>query len=460
MAKVIKPRLAKGTRDFSPTEMALRRHIFGVIEKYFKRFGFDQIETPAVENLETLTGKYGEEGDRLIFKILNSGDYLDGVDSTLLQNRESNALIPQLCEKALRYDLTVPFARYVVQHRNDISFPFRRYQIQPVWRADRPQKGRYREFYQCDADVIGSNSLLLEAEFIQLITLVFRELNINYTIKLNSRKILFGFCEALGIESKFTAFTTILDKLDKKPWQALKTEFLEAGFSDDQTKAFESINDLNGLELSKTGFENLKAAIKLSNIGQQGLAELQEIMSYLSSQTLSNVRLDLTLARGLNYYTGAIIEVSAKDVDIGSICGGGRYDDLTGIFGLEEMSGIGISFGIDRIFDILSASPSADHGNKSTSVVFINFGNKELDYSLKALDKLRSAGIRAEIYPDPDKLKKQFKYADNKGASHVVTAGELEITKSMYTLKDLKTGEQEHLNMEGLINTLGADADL
>ncbi|HAW51904.1 MAG TPA: histidine--tRNA ligase [Flavobacteriales bacterium] len=458
MGQQIKPRLAKGTRDFSPADMNLRNYIFKTITGHFDRFGFEQIETPAIENLETLTGKYGDEGDQLIFKILNSGDYLSKADEDLLREKNSSALIPSISEKALKYDLTVPFARYVVLHRNEITFPFRRYQIQPVWRADRPQKGRYREFYQCDADVIGSNSLLLEVEFINLIHNVFKDLNISVKIKLNSRKILFGFCQAIGIENDFTSFTTILDKLDKKPWSELEGDFADAGFTADQIKSAKKLASVNGIELTEKSVARLSEEIPLTEIGEKGVEELKTIARYLGSSHAEVVELDLSLARGLNYYTGAIIEVKADKVDIGSVCGGGRYDDLTGIFGLPDTSGIGISFGIDRIYDILrSREESLQQTRPGKHVVFVNFGENEVKYSIDAVNSLRQAGVRSELYPDADKLKKQFKYADQKGASHVVTAGEAEIEKKEYRVKDLKTGEQWELSFDKMKNLLLKD---
>lgn len=450
MGKTVKPRLAKGTRDFSPADMKLRNHIFGVIRGHFEAFGFEQIETPAVENLETLTGKYGEEGDRLIFKILNSGDYLSKADGHLLKSRDSQALIPQICEKALRYDLTVPFARYVVQHQNEINFPFRRFQIQTVWRADRPQKGRYREFYQCDADVIGSKSLIVETEFIDLIHRVFSDLGIDIDIKVNSRKILMGFCQSLGIEGDFVSFTTILDKLDKKDWADLKVEFTQAGFSEKVIAGIESLKSINGLPFNRENIERLEEELPLSPVGKEGLNDLMEITGFLETAPASITKLDLSLARGLNYYTGTIIEVVARNEEMGSLCGGGRYDDLTGIFGLDDMSGMGISFGIDRIFDILS-SKEIKSEESYVHVVFVNFGPSEAKYCMEALDVLRSEGIPSEIYPEADKLKKQFRYADQKGASHVVTAGESEMKAGLFGLKDMRTGEQKNLNMEDLI---------
>jgi len=455
MSKSIKPRLAKGTRDFSPEDMSLRNYIMDVIRTQFKCYGYVQIETPAVENLETLTGKYGEEGEKLIFKILNSGDFLKGANSEDLQNQNSEKIISQISEKALRYDLTVPFARYVVQHRNDISFPFRRYQMQPVWRADRPQKGRYREFYQCDADVIGSNSLLMEAEFVNLIDGVFKELEINATIKLNSRKVLYGFCEANGIEKRFIEFTTILDKLDKRTWQDIITEFREKNFMENLISNTATLKDYTGLPFALKNIEKLESLVGDSAIGKEGIIELKQLLGYLNDLPVSfvDVKLDLTLARGLNYYTGAIIEVLAKDHEMGSICGGGRYDDLTGIFGMPDVSGIGSSFGIDRIFDILKIQGwrSQDEVKK---VMLVNLGDASLSYNLNLLKELRNAGIQSEIFPDNDKLKKQFKYADQKGFHFVIVAGSDEQEKNIFSLKDLKSGDQKDVEKDKVVQFL------
>ena len=454
-SKFIKPGLAKGTRDFTPKDMRLRNFIIETIKSHFEVFGFEQIETPAVENLETLTGKYGEEGDKLIFKILNSGDYLKNAEKSYLIEGDSDKLVPFISEKALRYDLTVPFARYVVMHRNDITFPFRRYQVQPVWRADRPQKGRYREFYQCDADVIGSNSLLLEAEFVQLIDKVFSSLKIKAELRLNNRKILYGFCEKLGIEKKFRNFTVILDKLDKKSWEELSNEFNDNGFSKEVIESAEKLIKLSGNNLSKENIEKIKDIVSSSSIGQQGIDELLTISEQLMAVNTESleVKLDLTLARGLDYYTGAIIEVLATEHQIGSICGGGRYDDLTGVFGLENVSGIGISFGIDRIFDILQGKDLSEVKN-NFKVLLINFGKSTSTYNLKMLNELRNKGIVSEYYPDSDKLKKQFKYADQKNFDFVLMAGEEEAEKAEFSLKDLKSGSQRNISSGLVVDSL------
>lgn len=454
-SKIIKPGLAKGTRDFSPKDMVLRNFIIETIKSHFEVFGFEQIETPAVENLETLTGKYGQEGDKLIFKILNSGDYLKNADKTYLNEGDSDKLVPFIAEKALRYDLTVPFARYVVMHRNDITFPFRRYQVQPVWRADRPQKGRYREFYQCDADVIGSNSLLLESEFVQLIDKVFNSLKIKAELRINNRKILYGFCEKLGIERNFRNYTVILDKLDKKSWEELSNEFKENGFSEEVIEYTLKLKQLSGKKLSLENIKNIKELVTNSEIGQQGINELLIISEqFMATETESlEVKLDLTLARGLDYYTGAIIEVVATEHQIGSICGGGRYDDLTRVFGLENVSGVGISFGIDRIFDILQGI-DLNERNKRLKVLLINFGESTSVYNLKMLKVLRANGLVSEYYPDPDKLKKQFKYADQKKFDFVLMAGEDEAIKAEFSLKDLRSGRQQNISSELVVDSL------
>lgn len=448
MRNKIQPRLPKGTRDFSPGDMAIRNHIIGTIRSQFKLFGFREIETPAIENLETLTGKYGEEGDQLIFKILNSGDYLKNVPSDVLNKGKVGKITGLISEKALRYDLTVPFARYVVQHRNDITFPFRRFQIQPVWRADRPQKGRYREFYQCDADIIGSDSLLLESELIELIARVLNELEIPATIRLNSRKILMGFCEEHLAGDQFISFTTILDKLDKKPWDALKMEFIESGFSE---SAIQKVADFVGIPKSSDDdpFERVSDLVSVSEIGREGLMEMKTVLDNSQLEKGGNLKLnfDPSLARGLTYYTGAIIEVIADDEDMGSICGGGRYDDLTGIFGWEDISGIGISFGIDRLFDILKDSGKIEQDIKEHKVVCLNFGEKEVKRAKQVAEKIRESGFVAEVYPDPVKLQKQFKFADQIGASHVLIIGEEELIKDTVQLKNLKTGEQLALSV-------------
>lgn len=454
MAKVIKPRLARGTRDFLPADMVLRNHILNTIRQQFELFRFEQIETPAVENLDTLTGKYGEEGDKLIFKILNSGDYLKNVGEKDFADHDARSLLPIISEKALRYDLTVPFARFVVQHQNDITFPFKRYQIQPVWRADRPAKGRYREFYQCDADIIGSDSLILEVELIDLIKRIFSQLEISVTIKINSRKLLYGFCEKHGIQDQFTVFTTLLDKIDKKPWEDLKQDFIQSGFSEDLVQKTEVFILHSGSDLSVKSVEAISKEIEGSEVGMNGVKELREIASLLQNKGNEGVELDLSLARGLNYYTGAIIEVVANDIQIGSVCGGGRYDDLTGMFGLPDVSGIGISFGIDRIYDILKEDALSVKVPKGSKVLFVNFGSDEVQYVMNAVDQLRDAGIATDLYPDSDKLKKQFRYADQMGVSHVVIAGKEEMDKSMFKLKDLQSGDQKELNLHDLINHL------
>ncbi len=455
MSGSIKPRLAKGTRDFSPEDMSLRNHIFDVIRMQYELFGFEQIETPAVENLETLTGKYGDEGDKLIFKILNSGDYLSKADESLLKEKDSEKLLPQISEKALRYDLTVPFARYVVQHRNDISFPFRRYQIQPVWRADRPQKGRYREFFQCDADVIGSDSLLNEAEFVSLMDKVFDQLDINVVIKLNNRKVLYGFCEHNGIVDKFQEFTVILDKLDKKPWEDLTQDFLNAGFSENVVNNAKSLVSKSGSSFSKESINSVSELVGSSDTGLKGIEELNEIADYIQGIGLkrAKVELDLSLARGLNYYTGAIIEVKAMDHQIGSICGGGRYDDLTGIFGMPDVSGIGISFGIDRIFDIMKNQGWTERA-KAKGILIMNFGPEVLKFNLEMLEELRENNISAVLYPDNDKLKKQFKYADQKQFELVLMAGDEEMKRNVFSIKNLSTGDQKEVQREDVVSEL------
>jgi histidyl-tRNA synthetase len=437
-----KPTIPKGTRDFSPTEMVKRNYIFDTIKEIFKLYGYQPIETPATENLSTLMGKYGEEGDKLLFKILNSGDFLKNIDAPTIENSNSNTIASAICEKGLRYDLTVPFARYVVQHQNEISFPFKRYQIQPVWRADRPQKGRYREFYQCDVDVIGSNSLLNEFELIQIIDKVFTKLNISATIKLNNRKILSGIADYIGAPGMLTDITVAIDKLDKIGIESVKLELESKGLSKLTIDKLEPV-----LEISGTTHEKIKALKTLllnSDIGLKGIEEVETIFKYMASVPVNiAVELDLTLARGLNYYTGAIFEVKSNDVSIGSICGGGRYDDLTGIFGLKDVSGVGISFGADRIYDVLNQLNSfPEEVITSTQVLFVNFGREEELYCLEAIKLLRDAGIRAELYPEAAKLKKQLSYANNKEIPWVILAGVDEIKSEILTLKNMKSGEQ------------------
>nr|WP_298659597.1 histidine--tRNA ligase [uncultured Flavobacterium sp.] len=455
-----KPTIPKGTRDFSSAEVSKRNYIFSIIKSNFEQFGFQPIETPTFENSETLMGKYGEEGDRLIFKILNSGDYLEKVDTQLLQEKNTKKLTSKISEKALRYDLTVPFARYVVQHQNELEFPFKRYQIQPVWRADRPQKGRFREFYQCDADVVGSNSLWQEVEFIQLYDTVFTQLGLKgVTIKINNRKILSGIAEVIGASDKLIDFTVALDKLDKIGEEGVKKEMIQKGIS---AQALEKVQPL----FSFTGTINEKIAkleqlLQASSEGLKGVEELQFIcdaLSILGLQT-ANFDLDVTLARGLNYYTGAIFEVAAPEgVAMGSIGGGGRYDDLTGIFGLKNMSGVGISFGLDRIYLVLEELDLfPDTVTTKPQALFLNFGQNEAIYALQSISQLRSAGVRVELYPDASKLDKQFKYAEKKGIPFVVLVGEEEMKNREFKLKNLATGEQRTVTLAALTAVLSAN---
>ncbi|QYA26759.1 histidine--tRNA ligase [Gramella sp. MT6] len=452
-----KPSIPKGTRDFSPEEVAKRNYIFGTIQSEFKRFGFQPIETPSFENSSTLMGKYGDEGDRLIFKILNSGDFLKKADENALAEKDSLKLTSSISEKALRYDLTVPFARYVVQHQNEIEFPFKRYQIQPVWRADRPQKGRFREFYQCDADVVGSNSLWQEVEFVQLYDSVFNKLGLEgVTIKINNRKILSGFAEVIGEQDKLIDFTVALDKLDKIGEEGVKKEMREKGISEEALKKIQPIFSLSGSFADK--IEGLRSILEGSDNGQNGIEELQFIQNAIQEMPLKTAKLDLdvTLARGLNYYTGAIFEVAAPDkVKMGSIGGGGRYDDLTGIFGLKNMSGIGISFGLDRIYLVLEElGLFPDTVIQNTKVLFINFGEKEALYAMKAVRNLRAANVTAELYPDAGKMGKQMKHADKRNIPFTVLAGEEEMKEAKFTLKHMKSGEQSSLDIDGLIDAL------
>ncbi len=449
-----KPSIPKGTRDFSPLEVAKRQYIISVIKKHFERYGFQPIETPSFENLDTLMGKYGEEGDRLIFKILNSGDYLSKADDNLLASKDSLKLTTQISEKALRYDLTVPFARYVVQHQNELEFPFKRYQIQPVWRADRPQKGRFREFFQCDADVVGSKSLWQEIEFVQLYDAVFTDLKVeSVTIKINNRKILSGIAEVIGATDKLIDFTVALDKLDKIGEEGVKTEMLEKGISQEAIEKVQPLFNFSGTLQEK--IEQLRDLLKASEEGSKGVDELAFICESVQELGLKSAKLnlDVTLARGLNYYTGAIFEVAAPEtVKLGSIGGGGRYDDLTGIFGLKDISGVGISFGLDRtylVMEELGVFPKAV--TNVSDVLFFNYGNDEAKYALKAIQKLREVGIKAELYPDKAKMDKQFKYAEKKGISKVVMVGSKEIESNQYALKDLKTGTQELYTLQNLI---------
>lgn len=448
-----KPSIPKGTRDFSPAEVAKRHYIISIIKSNFEKFGFQPIETPSFENSETLMGKYGEEGDRLIFKILNSGDYLAKADATLLQNKESNKLTSSISEKALRYDLTVPFARYVVQHQNDIEFPFKRYQIQAVWRADRPQKGRFREFFQCDADVVGSKSLWQEVELVQLYDSVFTQLGLEgVTIKINNRKILSGIAEVIGAKDKLLDFTVALDKLDKIGEDGVKKEMIEKGISAEAIQKVQPLFNFTGTISEK--IEKLAQLLASSNEGMKGVEELQFICDSVFKLGLTTAKLDLdvTLARGLNYYTGAIFEVAPpKQVDLGSIGGGGRYDDLTGIFGLKDMSGVGISFGLDRIYLVIEELNLFPETVTSTSkALFINYGEKEAFYAMQAITKLRSFGIKVELYPDDVKVGKQFQHADKRGILFAVIVSETEMSESKYALKNLISGEQLLLDFEGL----------
>jgi histidyl-tRNA synthetase len=452
-----KPSIPKGTRDFSPSEVAKRNYIISIIKSNFEKFGFQPIETPSFENSETLMGKYGEEGDRLIFKILNSGDYLAKANESALENKESNKLTSSISEKALRYDLTVPFARYVVQHQNDIEFPFKRYQIQPVWRADRPQKGRFREFYQCDADVVGSKSLWQEVELIQLYDAVFTELGLNgVTIKINNRKILSGIAEVIGASDKLIDFTVALDKLDKIGEDGVKTEMLEKGISEAAIQKVQPLFNFTGTISEK--IQKLATLLASSFEGMKGIEELKFICEAVSELELSkaNLDLDVTLARGLNYYTGAIFEVAPpKEISMGSIGGGGRYDDLTGIFGLKDMSGVGISFGLDRIYLVIEELDLFPKTVTTTSkALFINYGEKEAFYSMKAIKKLREFGIKVELYPDAIKVGKQFMHADKRAIKYAIIVGETEMNEGKFALKNLVSGEQVTLNFEELKSTL------
>jgi histidyl-tRNA synthetase len=452
-----KPSIPKGTRDFSPIEVAKRQYIISIIKSNFEKFGFQPIETPSFENSETLMGKYGEEGDRLIFKILNSGDYLAKANESALENKESNKLTSSISEKALRYDLTVPFARYVVQHQNDIEFPFKRYQIQPVWRADRPQKGRFREFYQCDADVVGSKSLWQEVELIQLYDAVFTELGLNgVTIKINNRKILSGIAEVIGASDKLIDFTVALDKLDKIGGDGVKKEMLEKGISETAIQKVQPLFNFTGSISEK--IQKLASLLASSSEGMKGIEELKFICEAVTELglTKANLDLDVTLARGLNYYTGAIFEVAPpKEISMGSIGGGGRYDDLTGIFGLKDMSGVGISFGLDRIYLVIEELNLFPETVTSTSkALFINYGEKEAFYSMQAITKLRNFGIKVELYPDAVKVGKQFLHADKRAIKYAVIVGETEMNEDKFALKNLVTGEQVSLNFEELKNEL------
>ncbi|MDP2236818.1 MAG: histidine--tRNA ligase [Bacteroidales bacterium] len=447
-----KPSIPKGTRDFGPQIMVRRNYIFDTIRNIFKRYGYQPIETPAMENLSTLLGKYGEEGDKLLFRILNSGDFIAGMDSS--ENLTSEKLAPFISEKGLRYDLTVPFARFVVQYRNDITFPFKRYQIQPVWRADRPQKGRYREFYQCDVDVVGSDSLLNEAELVQIVDDIFNQLNIKVLVKINNRKILAGIAEYIGSPESLTDITVAIDKLDKIGVEKVNAELSEKGISVESIKLLQPILFMQGSSREK--ISRLETLIGQTSIGAKGIAEVSQLFDYLDNMELKlPYELDLTLARGLNYYTGAIFEVKALDVAMGSICGGGRYDDLTSIFGLPDVSGVGISFGADRIYDVLNElALFPETTTETTFALFVNFGKAEENYCLPYLWKLRQAGVNAEIFPDSDKMKKQMRYADQKNIPVVIIAGEEEMNKKQFTVKWMQSGEQQTVESDALIEIL------
>ena len=449
-----KPSIPKGTRDFGPVEMAKRNYIFDTIKEVYALYGFQQIETPAMETLQTLMGKYGEEGDKLLFKILNSGDYMNKVSDEDLHSLNSLKLAAKLCEKGLRYDLTVPFARYVVQHREELQLPFKRYQIQPVWRADRPQKGRYREFYQCDADVVGSVSLLNEVELMQIVDTVFTKFGVRVCIKINNRKILTGIAEVIGEAEKIVDITVAIDKLDKIGLEKVNEELRNDGISEEAIEKLQPIISLSGSNEEK--LEVISQVLAGSETGLKGVEETRFILDTLKAVGLNNeIELDLTLARGLNYYTGAIFEVKALDTPMGSITGGGRYDNLTGIFGLPGLSGVGISFGADRIYDVLNALDLyPKEAVNSTQVLFINFGEIETAYCLPIVGKLRQAGIRSEIFPDKAKMKKQMSYANAKNIPFVVLAGENEMAAGKVTLKNMESGEQTLVTAEELIATV------
>ena len=449
-----KPAIPKGTRDFAPAEMAKRNYIFDTIKSVFRLFGYHQIETPALENLSTLMGKYGEEGDKLLFKILNSGNYLAGVDPSLLSEEKFSRLTSFISEKGLRYDLTVPFARFVVQHRADITMPFRRYQIQPVWRADRPQKGRYREFYQCDADVIGSNSLHNEVELIQMIDEVFRRLRINIIIKLNNRKVLAGIAEMIGEPDKIVDITVAIDKIEKIGIEKVTEELADRGLSEQSIAALRPLLQIDGSVAQR--LDKLEEFLKNSLTGLLGVSELRQVIGLTERLGLvAELELDVSLARGLNYYTGTIIEVKARDFSIGSITGGGRYDNLTGVFGMPDVSGVGISFGADRIYDVLNGLDlyPADLGAVSR-VMFINFGGNETLDALKALKKMRAEGIACEMYPDPAKMKKQMSYANSCHIPFVALIGDQEAREGAVTLKDMEAGTQQTLSLDDAIAQL------
>ena len=442
--------IPKGTRDFLPAEMARRNYIFDTIREVFKTFAFEPIETPSLENLSTLMGKYGEEGDKLLFKVLNSGDFMDGVDF----QQDYHKVAPRICDRGLRYDLTVPFARFVVQHRDQISFPFRRYQLQPVWRADRPQKGRYREFYQCDADMIGSTSLLNELELVQMVDMVFQRFGIEVTLKINNRKVLAGIADLIGAPDKLVDITVAIDKLDKIGLDNVRNELRERGLDDSQIAALDPVFNLSGSAADKLA--QLDALFQGNEVGTLGVNELKELFGYINQvQPQCQVELDLTLARGLNYYTGAIFEVKAHNVSIGSICGGGRYDNLTGIFGMPDVSGVGISFGADRIYDVLTELDKfPQHLGQSAQVLFINFGPDTTPYCIRCAAQLRAAGISTLLYPDAAKMKKQMDFANKCQVPYVVFIGENEVAAQNLTVKDMATGQQQTISINDLIGLL------
>ncbi len=449
-----KPGIPKGTRDFSPMEMAKRNYIFNTIKEVYALYGFEQIETPAMENLSTLMGKYGEEGDKLLFKILNSGEFMSKVSIDDIPNMSAPKLATHICEKGLRYDLTVPFARYVVQHREELSLPFKRYQIQPVWRADRPQKGRYREFYQCDADIVGSNSLLNEVELVQIIDTVFQKFGIRVCIKINNRKILSGIAEIIGEAEKIVDITVAIDKLDKIGLDNVNKELADCGISEESIQKLQPIILLSGSNTEKLSI--MKEVLAQSETGLKGVEECEFVLSTLENLGLKNtVELDLTLARGLNYYTGCIFEVKALDVQIGSITGGGRYDNLTGIFGMPGLSGVGISFGADRIFDVLNQLDLyPKDASSSAQILFINFGEKEAAHCLRLATRMRQEGIRTEVYPDSVKMKKQMSYASSSKIPFVALIGENEMLSSTISLKNMETGEQKSVTLEEAISII------
>lgn len=450
-----KPSTPKGTRDFSTLEMARRNYIFDTIRSVFRLFGYRQIETPALENLSTLMGKYGEEGDKLLFKVLNSGDFLAKVDASLLENRDSLHTAPRICDRGLRYDLTVPFARFVVQHRDELQMPFKRFQIQPVWRADRPQKGRYREFYQCDADVVGSDSLINEVELLQIIDEVFARLNIRVAIKLNNRKILAGIAELIGAPDKLIDITVTIDKIDKIGLEKVNEELAERGLSAEAIEQLRPILEIGGTTAER--LEKLASILASSETGTKGVEELRFVVGTTETLGLRAVLdLDVSLARGLNYYTGTIIEVKALDTEIGSISGGGRYDNLTGVFGMDGLSGVGVSFGADRIYDVLNAlGLFPDDTARSTRVLFANFGEAEALASLRIIKELRAAGVAAEIYPDASKMKKQIAYANALGVPFFAMVGETELANGTVALKNMATGEQNTVAINELAAAVG-----